>query len=99
MGRNHSYFVYILASRERGTLYVGVTNDLARRVREHRTGEGGVFTRRYGVHRLVWYEAHLDIDVAIAREKAIKKWNRDWKVNLIERDNLRWDDLAVEMLK
>ena len=93
------YFVYMLASRRRGTLYTGVTNDLYRRVLEHRGGEGGEggegarFTARYKVHSLVWYEQHGDVEVAIAREKAIKKWRRAWKINLIEQTNPHWDDL------
>ena len=97
MPREHTYYVYILASQVRGTLYIGVTNDLARRLGEHRAGKGGAFTRRYGVHRLVWYEAWQDVELAIAREKAIKKWRRDWKINLIERDNRWWDDRCAEL--
>ena len=95
--RDHTYSVYILASEVRGTLYIGVTNDLQRRLSEHRTGKGGSFTRRYGVQRLVWYEQWQDVAMAIAREKAIKKWRRDWKINLIERDNRWWDDRSAEI--
>jgi putative endonuclease len=87
------YYVYILASQPQGTLYVGVTNDLARRVFEHKGDLTGGFTTRYGVHRLVYYETYADIREAIAREKAIKKWRRAWKVALIERDNADWSDL------
>ena len=97
MPREHSYTVYILASGTRGTLYTGVTNDLARRLDEHRNGEGGAFTRRYNVTRLVWYEEWQDVELAIAREKAIKKWRRDWKINLIEKDNRWWDDRCEEL--
>jgi len=86
-------FVYILASRRNGTLYVGVTSDLARRVWQHRTGAVEGFTSRYGVHHLVWYEAHERIVDAIAREKAIKFWKRAWKLELIERSNPDWLDL------
>jgi putative endonuclease len=86
-------FVYILASQPRGTLYVGVTNNLIRRVHEHKTGIVGGFTKKYGVHCLVYYEVHDDIEHAIVREKRIKKWNRSWKVGLIEEKNLYWDDL------
>ena len=87
------YYVYILASAPQGTLYVGVTNDLVRRVSEHRAGTVEGFTKKYAVHRLVYYEAGNDIEGAIAREKVLKKWKRDWKRELIERDNPNWDDL------
>ncbi|MGO8954031.1 MAG: GIY-YIG nuclease family protein [Rhodomicrobium sp.] len=86
-------YVYILASKPRGTLYVGVTNDLVRRVYEHKAGIVEEFTKKYSVHRLVYYEAFDDIENAIGREKHIKKWNRAWKVGLIEEKNLNWDDL------
>ena len=86
--------VYILASRRRGVLYIGVTSDLARRVEQHRSDSASGFTRRYGVRRLVWAEAHETMAGAIAREKAIKKWNRSWKVSLIERGNPMWQDLG-----
>jgi putative endonuclease len=89
----NSYFVYLLASRYNGTLYVGVTNDLARRVWQHREGVAESFTRKYGVNRLVWFEPHGDVTAAITREKQIKKWNRAWKIQLIERENPGWDDL------
>ena len=87
------YYVYILASRPYGTLYVGVTNDLVRRAWEHRNNVVKGFAKEHGVHRLVWYELHEDIYEAITREKRIKKWNRDWKVNLIQSTNPSWDDL------
>ena len=86
-------YVYILASGTYGTLYIGVTNDLARRVYEHREGVGSAFARKYGVHRLVHYEVFEDIQNAIHREKRLKKWNRRWKIDLIEAGNPRWDDL------
>jgi putative endonuclease len=86
---------YMLASAAYGTLYVGVTSDLLRRLHQHRSGELPGFTNRYGVHRLVWYELFGDMEGAIAREKQLKRWRRDWKINLIERENPRWDDLAV----
>jgi putative endonuclease len=93
--RENRYFVYLLASRPNGTLYCGVTNDLVRRTWEHREGLAEVsFTRRYGVHHLVWFEEHSDIREAILREKRIKKWNRAWKVRLIEAANPGWHDLA-----
>jgi putative endonuclease len=88
-----SYFVYILASRRHGTLYVGVTNDLARRVFEHREGLIKGFTNKYDVKGLVYFELHDDILEAIRREKLIKRWRRDWKIALVERDNPDWRDL------
>ena len=92
-----SYFVYILASRKHGTLYVGVTNDVARRVQEHRDGKASAFTKKYRVHRLVYAETHEDVDEAIRREKAIKEWQRAWKVQLVERSNPEWDDLMESL--
>ena len=89
-----NYYVYILASDRNGTLYVGVTNDIARRMYEHRNDLADGFTKRYAVHKLVWYELHNDISQAILREKRIKKWNRKWKLDLIEEDNPLWKDLG-----
>ena len=86
--------VYFLASKPNGTLYVGVTSDLARRVWEHRSGAVEGFTSRYGVHRLVYYELYENMEQAILREKRIKKWNRAWKIGLIETDNPEWRDLG-----
>ena len=91
--RDHHYFVYILASRIGGTLYVGVTNDLARRSAEHKAGRVEGFTAKYGVGRLVYFEEFGDVQEAIVREKQLKKWNRAWKVSLIEKVNPNWDDL------
>jgi putative endonuclease len=88
-----SYYVYLLASRKYGTLYLDVTNDLVRRVWEHRNKVVPGFSNRYDVDRLVWYEIHQDVAAAIAREKEIKKWRRDWKIALIEADNPDWNDL------
>ncbi|MBV9992596.1 MAG: GIY-YIG nuclease family protein [Alphaproteobacteria bacterium] len=88
-----TYFVYILASKRNGTLYIGVTNDLARRVWEHREGLIPGFTQTYGVKRLVYYEAFDDIHAAIAREKRLKKYKREWKMNLIQSNNAEWRDL------
>jgi putative endonuclease len=85
--------VYMLANRKHGTIYTGVSIDLMRRAWEHREGEGSVFTRKYKVTRLVWYERFDFLDAARTREKQIKKWRRDWKTNLIERMNPDWDDL------
>ena len=87
------YYVCILASGKRGTLYIGVTNDLVRRVYEHRTDAVPGFTRKYRVHSLVYYEIHDDIREAILREKRIKRWARAWKVELIEKENADWVDL------
>jgi putative endonuclease len=88
-----SYYVYILASRIGGTLYIGVTNNLIRRVFEHRSKVVPGFTKRYGVIRLVYYEIFDDIENAIRREKRLKKWDRAWKIRLIEEKNPNWDDL------
>ncbi len=87
------YYVYLLASRRHGTLYLGVTSDLVRRVSEHKTKAVSGFTAKYGVNRLVWFEAHDDPTDAIARERALKKWRRDWKIRLIEEQNPEWYDL------
>ena len=86
--------VYILASKPNGTLYVGVTSDLARRVEGHRSGAVGGFTRKYHVERLVYFELHDDMPSAIQREKRIKRWNRAWKIELIEKTNPEWNDLS-----
>ena len=88
-----SYYVYILASERNGTLYIGVTNDLKRRIYEHKNILVEGFTKKYSVHSLVYYEETSDINSAIEREKQIKKWNRKWKTNLIEKDNPDWNDL------
>jgi putative endonuclease len=91
--RERQYFVYILASRRHGTLYIGVTNDLLRRVGDHREGTADGFTKAYGVNRLVYFEMFSDIGEAILREKRLKKWRRDWKIALIEETNPEWVDL------
>ena len=90
--------VYILASRERGTLYVGVTSNLAKRVWEHKSGTVYGFTHTHGVHRLVWFERHESMSAAIMREKQIKAWQRVWKLELIEKSNPAWRDLYGELL-
>ena len=87
------FYVYLLASGKHGTLYLGVTNDLVRRTYEHRTKATPGFTSRYNVVRLVWFECYDDPENAIAREKEIKKWRREWKIRLIEEANLDWVDL------
>ena len=89
--------VYMLASRRNGTLYVGVTSDLVKRIWEHKDDAVEGFTRRYKVHMLVWYEVHESMMSAIAREKAMKEWHRAWKVRLIEKDNPDWRDLYQEL--
>jgi putative endonuclease len=88
-----AYYVYILASKPQGTLYIGVTNDLIRRVHEHRTDAVDGFTRKYHVHNLVYFEATESAAAAIQREKHLKKWNRAWKIELIEETNPHWQDL------
>ncbi len=90
--------VYILASKRNGTLYVGVSSDLSRRVWEHQNDVAEGFTREHGVHKLVYCEFHGDMKTAIAREKQIKKWNRAWKIRLIEENNARWRDLTEELI-
>ncbi len=90
----HCYYVYILASKKNGTLYIGVTNDLERRMHEHRAGLIRGFTKKYDVHMLVYFEETSDIDAALNREKCLKKWNRAWKIRLIEEANPNWQDLS-----
>jgi putative endonuclease len=90
-------FVYVLASRRHGTLYIGVTSNLEKRLHEHRSGLIEGFTKDYGVKRLVHYETFGEITVAIARERQLKKWNREWKINLIEGGNPDWNDLALNL--
>lgn len=85
--------VYIMASRKHGTLYIGVTSDLLSRAAQHREGLNDGFTKQYSVKRLVWYEPHDGIEAAIHREKRLKKYKREWKINLIEADNPDWNDL------
>jgi putative endonuclease len=85
--------VYIMADRYRGTIYVGVTSDLAARIHQHRTGAGSDFCAKYGLARLVWAERGEDIAACIAQEKRVKRWRRQWKFDLIERGNLEWRDL------
>jgi len=91
-------FVYIMASKKNGTLYVGVSTDLIKRVHEHKNDTIEGFTKKYKVHTLVYYEPHDDIYAAIQREKQIKKWKRDWKIELIERENSDWRDLYRDII-
>ncbi|HYD61262.1 MAG TPA: GIY-YIG nuclease family protein [Noviherbaspirillum sp.] len=88
-----TFYVYMLASGHYGTLYLGVTSNLIKRVWEHREGVVDGFSKEYGVKQLVWYEIHADAISAITREKQIKKWNREWKINLIQKENPHWRDL------
>ena len=90
--------VYMMASKRNGTLYIGVTSNLLQRVWHHKQGRVEGFTKRYGVHTLVWYELHETMMGAIAREKALKEWRRSWKLELIEKDNPEWQDLGNELI-
>ncbi len=94
----NTYFVYIMASKRNGTLYIGVTNNLIKRVYEHKNNIVEGFTKKYSVHKLVYYEETPDIYSAIEREKRLKKWNRRWKIELIEKFNRNWEDLYVEVI-
>jgi len=91
-----NYYVYIMASGRKGTLYIGVTNDLEKRVAEHKSGKFGGFTNQYAVHDLVHFESTNDVREAIAREKQLKNWKRQWKIELIVKNNPEWRDLAVD---
>lgn len=93
MVRRHSYFVYLIASRTH-VLYIGVTNNLKRRVWEHKTAAYPGFTAKYRCHRLVWFESYVSIDLAIQREKQLKKWSRSKKITLVERENPTWADMS-----
>jgi len=93
------YYVYLTASRKHGTLYLGVTNNLVRRIHEHKTKANPGFTSRYNVVRLVWFECYDDPTNAIVREKDIKKWHRDWKIRLIEEENPDWVDLYASITR
>ena len=96
MNTIHQYYVYILASKIRGTLYIGITNDLQRRVYEHKKGTIEGFTKKYKVNQLVYFETFQNVSEAISREKNLKKWKREWKVNLIEKENIKWLDLTID---
>ncbi len=91
----NNYYIYILASKRNGTIYIGVTNDIERRVAEHKQGVHDGFTKKYGIHILVYLEWFSDIRDAITREKQLKKWNRQWKLELIEKENPEWVDLST----
>ena len=96
--REKQFYVYILASRIGGTLYIGVTSRLVERVSEHRDGVVPGFTKRYKVHRLVWFEPHNTAEQAIRREKQLKEWRRAWKIMLIQERNPNWDDLYLGLV-
>jgi len=93
-----NYYVYILASKKNGTLYIGVTNDLIRRVYQHKSDLVDGFTKKHRVHNLVYYEQTENVESAIIKEKRLKKWNRQWKIDLIEKNNPQWRDLYVELV-
>ena len=93
-----AFYVYMLANKRNGTIYIGLTDDLVKRAWQHRSEMLRGFTRRYGVKRLVYFETYDDISDAILRERRLKNWNRDWKIQLIEGGNPFWDDLAVTLL-
>jgi putative endonuclease len=92
-----NFYVYILCSKRNGTLYIGVTSDLVKRVYEHKNNLIDGFTKKYKVHRLVWYEIHESAESAITREKQLKKWKRVWKLKLIEKNNPKWIDLYEDI--
>ncbi len=92
-----SYYVYILASKRNGTLYIGVTSDLKKRIWEHKNNLVEGFTKKYKVNLLVYYESTNDVRSAITREKQLKKWNRKWKIGLIEKNNPQWKDLYCDL--
>ena len=94
----NDYYVYILSSKRNGTLYIGVTNNLLKRVDEHKNNLIEGFTKKYNVHNLVYYEQHNDIFSAITREKQMKKWKRKWKLELIEKSNPDWVDLFEDLI-
>lgn len=92
------FYVYILSSKRNGTIYVGVTSNLVKRIFEHRSDLIDGFTKKYAVHNLVWYEQHETSLGAITREKQIKRWKRDWKIKLIQQDNPEWNDLYPTLI-
>jgi putative endonuclease len=94
-----TFYVYILCNKQNGTLYTGVTSDLVKRIYEHKNNMVDGFTKTYGVHHLIWYENHMTAESAITREKQIKKWNRKWKLELIEKNNPEWKDLYKSLLR
>jgi len=92
------YHVYMMASKRNGTLYVGMTNKLSERVSQHKGGTASKFTKRYGVKKLVYYEGHNNMEEAVSREKELKKWNRQWKMRLVDHFNPEWKDLYCDIV-
>ncbi|MEC7265305.1 MAG: GIY-YIG nuclease family protein [Bacteroidota bacterium] len=92
----HEYYVYILTNMPNGTLYIGMTNNLERRILEHKKGSVEGFTKKYGLKTLIYFEVHQNVNDAILREKQLKKWKRQWKIDLVEKDNSDWNDLASD---
>jgi len=97
--KDYRYYVYILASKRNGTLYIGVTNSLLKRTEQHKNKEIAGFTKKYNVDKLVYFEIYGEISQAIAREKQLKVWQRQWKIELIEKDNPSWRDLYYDFFK
>ena len=95
----NEFYVYILSSKQNGTVYSGVTSDIVKRSYEHKNNLADGFTKKYNIHQLVWYEIHETAETAIMREKQIKKWQRKWKLELIERNNPQWKDLYDDICK
>ncbi len=93
-----TYFIYILASRRNGTLYIGMTSDLVKRGYQHKNNQADGFTKQYGVHQLVYYEHTTSVEAALKREKQLKNWRRQWKIDLIETNNPNWKDLYDSIL-
>jgi putative endonuclease len=96
---NKPFYVYMLASAKNGTLYIGVTSNLVKRIWEHREGLADGFTKQHNVKQLVWFETHVNVMAAITREKQLKKWNRQWKINLIQTTNPEWRDLYEDITR
>jgi putative endonuclease len=96
--KDKKYFVYILTSQKNGTLYIGITNDLVRRVQNHKEGKTEGFTKKYKVNQLVYYETYGEVGMALYREKQLKKWKREWKIDLIEKENPSWQDLFFKLI-
>ncbi len=92
------YYIYIVTNQPKGTIYTGVTNDLARRIREHKEKRIQGFTQKYGTSRLVYFESYREVRDALTREKQIKSWRRDWKISLIEKENPEWIDLFDQIV-
>ncbi len=93
----NNYYIYILASHKNGTLYIGVTNNIFKRILEHKEKKNSGFTKKYNINKLVYYEIFDNIYNALYREKQLKKWEREWKINLIEKENPGWQDLSIDM--